>query len=367
MRRFLSFVRKEFYHIFRDWRTMLILLVYPVVLILLFGYAVTTEVKNVRVAVLDLSHDAVTSKVCGHIAASRYLVMADTPHSRAGVEALFRSGGIDVAIIFGSGFAGNLRHDGRAHVQILADGSEPNQAAVRVQYVQQVLAAAQKEVMDNTVGRSLTIVPVTRMLYNPQQKSEYNFVPGVIGMILMLICAMMSSIAIVREKESGTMEVLLASPLPPACIILAKLVPYFIISCINLTAILLLSFFLLHVPMAGSMACFLGVTLLYILVSLTLGLLISTLVSTQIAAMILSLLLIVPTIYLSGLVFPLESMPSILRGLSAVVPARWYIDAARKLMIQGSSAVYVAADAAVMAVMEVVLLGVSLRLFKVRL
>lgn len=147
----------------------------------------------------------------------------------------------------------------------------------------------------------------------------------------------------------------------------AKLVPYFIISCINLTAILLLSFFLLHVPMAGSMVCFLGVTLLYILVSLTLGLLISTLVSTQIAAMILSLLLIVPTIYLSGLVFPLESMPSILRGLSAVVPARWYIDAARKLMIQGSSAVYVAADAAVMAVMEVVLLGVSLRLFKVRL
>lgn len=158
MRRFLSFVRKEFYHIFRDWRTMLILLVYPVVLILLFGYAVTTEVKNVRVAVLDLSHDAVTSKVCGHIAASRYLVMADTPHSRAEVEALFRSGDIDVAIIFGSGFAGNLRHDGRAHVQILADGSEPNQAAVRVQYVQQVLAAAQKEVMDNAVGRSLTIV-----------------------------------------------------------------------------------------------------------------------------------------------------------------------------------------------------------------
>lgn len=367
MRRFLSFVRKEFCHIFRDWRTMLILLVYPVVLIVLFGYAVTTEVKNVRVAVLDLSHDVVTSKVCGHIAASRYLVMAAAPHSRAEVESMFRRGDIDVAVIFESGFAGTLRHGGNARVQILVDGTEPNQASVRVQYVQQVLASAQKDVMGNAVGRGFTIVPVTRMLYNPQQKSEYNFVPGVIGMILMLICAMMSSIAIVREKENGTMEVLLASPLPPACIILAKLVPYFVISCINLAAILLLSFFMLHVPMAGSLMCFLGVTLLYILVSLTLGLLISTLVSTQIAAMILSLLLIIPTIYLSGLVFPLESMPAVLRDISAIVPARWYIDAARKLMIQGADAVYVAADAAVMAVMEVVFLGVSLKLFKVRL
>ena len=275
MRRFISFVHKEFCHILRDWRTMLILLVYPVVLIVLFGYAVTTEVKNVRVAVLDLSHDAVTSKICGHIAASRYLVMAAAPHSRPDVETMFRRGDIDVAVIFESGFADNIRHGGDARVQILADGSEPNQAAVRVQYVEQVLAAAKSDVVGDAVGRGFTIVPVTRMLYNPQQKSEYNFVPGVIGMILLLICAMMSSIAIVREKESGTMEVLLASPLPPACIILAKLVPYFVISCINLAAILLLAFYMLHVPMAGSLICFLGVTLLYILVSLTLGLLIS--------------------------------------------------------------------------------------------
>lgn len=367
MRRFLSFVRKEFFHIFRDWRTMLILLVYPVVLIVLFGYAVTTEVKNVRVAVLDLSHDVVTSKICGHIAASRYLVMAAAPHSRSEVEAMFRHGDIDVAVIFEGGFADNLRHGGDARVQILVDGTEPNQATVRAQYVQQVLASVKNDIGNAAISGGFTILPITRMLYNPQQKSEYNFVPGVIGMILMLICAMMSSIAIVREKESGTMEVLLASPLPPACIILAKLIPYFVISCINLTAILLLAFYMLHVPMAGSLICFLGVTLLYILVALTLGLLISTLVSTQIAAMILSLLLIIPTIYLSGLVFPLESMPVILRDVSAIVPARWYIDAARKLMIQGADVSYVTFDAAVMAVMEIVLLGISLKLFKVRL
>lgn len=367
MRRFISFVRKEFCHIFRDWRTMLILLVYPVVLIVLFGYAVTTEVKNVRVAVLDFSHDAVTSEICGHIVASRYITLAATPSGRDEVERMFMSGDIDVAVVFTSGFADDLVHGGRSGVQILADGTEPNQASVRVQYVQQVLAAAMRDVSHASGSGAFGIVPVTRMLYNPQQRSEYNFVPGVIGMILMLICAMMSSIAIVREKENGTMEVLLASPLPPTCIILAKLVPYFVISCINLTAILLLSFYMLHVPMAGSLLCFLGITLLYILVALTLGLLISALVSTQIAAMILSLLLIVPTMYLSGLVFPLESMPEILRAISAVIPARWYIDAARKLMIQGTDAVYVAYDAVVLVVMEIVLLGISLKLFKVRL
>lgn len=367
MKRFISFVHKEFLHIIRDWRTLLILLVYPVVLIVLAGYAITTEVRNVRVAMLDLSHDAVTSRVYRHIAANRHLILSAMPHDRSEVETLFRRGDIDVALVFESGFADNLRHGGKARVQILADGSEPNQAVVRVQYVLQVMESVRQEVTGETMSNGCAIVPVTRMLYNPQQKSEYNFVPGVIGMILLLICAMMSSIAIVREKESGTMEVLLASPLPPSCIILAKLIPYFVISCINLAAILALSFFMLHVPMAGSMACFLGVTLLYILVSLTLGLLISTLVSTQIAAMILSLLLIIPTIYLSGLVFPLESMPDILRYLSVIVPARWYIDAARKLMIQGADAVYVVTDAAIMAVMELLTLAASLKLFKVRL
>lgn len=368
MRQFLSFVHKEFLHIFRDSRTMLILLVYPVMLIVLFGYAVTTEVRNVRVAVLDGSKDVATSRICDRIAASRYLTLECYADSRRQLDAAFRRGDIDVALIFGSGFADDLVHSGTASVQILVDGTEPNQAAVREQYVRQVLQAGWQE-MAESVGRTagLAIRPVTRMLYNPQQKSEYNFVPGVIGMILMLICAMMSSIAIVREKETGTMEVLLASPLPPSCIILAKLVPYFVISGVNLAAILLLSSCLLHVPMAGSLLCFLGVTLLYILVALTLGLLISTLVSTQMAAMVLSLLLIIPTMYLSGLAFPLESMPAVLQDISAIVPARWYIDAARKLMIQGVGARFVAFDAAVLAVMEAVLLVISLKLFKTRL
>lgn len=364
----MPFVGKEFRHIFRDGRSMLILLVYPVILIVLFGYAVTTEVRNVRVAVLDCSHDEVTRLACDRISSNSYMTLVASVGNIGQVYSLFRRGEADVAVVFAGNFANDIRHGGRAQVQLLVDGTEPNQAVMRTQYVTDVLADVGRELADKGApGGGLAISPVPRMLYNPQQKSEYNFVPGVIGMILMLICAMMSSIAIVREKENGTMEVLLASPLSPACIVVAKLIPYFVISAFNLVTILLLARYLLGVPLAGSLWALLGVTLLYVLVALTLGLLISTLVRTQIAAMVLSLLLIIPTVYLSGLAFPLESMPGVLRAISAAVPARWFIDAARKLMIQGVGARYVMQDVWALAVTEAVLLAVSLKKFKVRL
>lgn len=239
---------------------------------------------------------------------------------------------------------------------------------MRTGYASQILAAfAQRYAEEMGVKPTFQIVPTVRMLYNPQSKSEYNFVPGVIGLILMLICAMMTSISIVREKEMGTMEVLLASPLPPIVIVLAKLVPYFVISCLNLTTILLLSTFLLHIPIAGSLVGLVAITLLYILVALLLGLFISTVVNSQLAAMLLSLLLIVPTVYLSGLAFPIESMPEALQRVSNIVPARWYIAVVRKMMIQGVEMRYVLHETAVLALMAVVLLLVSWKLFKTRL
>ena len=345
MKQYVSFIGKEFLHIIRDRRSMLILLAVPVVLLLLFGYAVSTEVKNVRVAVLDSSHDVLTRKACDRLA-----------------------GKVDVAVVFGNGFAADLVHKGTAEVQLLVDGTEPNQATIRLQYVMQVLASMRQDaVSGNADNVRMNIVPVTRMLYNPQQKSEYNFVPGVMGMVLMLVCVMMSSVSIVREKETGTMEVLLASPLSPACIILSKLVPYFVISSFNVATVLVLSRFVLGVPMAGSLWAFLGTTLLYLLVCLTLGLFVSTLVRTQVAAMVVSMLFIIPTVYLSGLAFPIESMPPVLQYLSTIVPARWYIDAARRLMIQGVDAQYIRTDVLVMCAMEVVLLVVALKKFKIRI
>ena len=368
MKQYVSFISKEFMHILRDRRSMLILLAVPVVLLLLFGYAVSTEVKNVRVAVLDMAHDELTRKACYRLAANPYTSLDYCAASIGDVYSRFRQGKAAVAVVFGHGFASDLVHKGKAEVQLLVDGTEPNQATIRLQYVMQMLASIRQEhAAVNPSDAKMNIVPVTRMLYNPQQKSEYNFVPGVMGMVLMLVCVMMGSIAIVREKETGTMEVLLASPLSPACIILSKLVPYFVISAFNVATVLLLSRFVLGVPMAGSLCAFVGATLLYTLVCLTLGLFVSTLVRTQLAAMVVSMLFIIPTVYLSGLAFPIESMPNVLQYISIIIPARWYIDAARRLMIQGVDAQYILTDVWVMLAMEVVLLVVSLKKFKVRL
>ncbi|MDO4160084.1 MAG: ABC transporter permease [Prevotellaceae bacterium] len=369
MKQFLSFVRKEFYHIFRDRRTMLILLVMPVIMVILFGFAITTKVKDTQVAIFDPSKDVATRHIRDMFQANRYFTIAEELTDPKQINDVFMEGKINMVIVFSENFADNMIHTGEATVQLLADGTEPNQASMRVGYAQNILSAYQRELAQATAGRATyQIVPELKMLYNPQQKSEFNFVPGVIGMMLLLICAMMSSIAIVREKEMGTMEVLLASPLPPAYIIIAKAVPYFTISCVNLTTILLLSAFMLHIPIAGSLLCLVGIALLYILVALSLGLLISTIVDSQLAAMLLSsLVLMIPTILLSGTIFPIESMPVWLQKLSAIVPARWFIEAVRKLMIQGVEVQYVRTEFIVLCVMIVLLMSIALKKFKIRL
>lgn len=380
MKQFFVFVKKEFRHIFRDRRTMLILLVMPIIMIVLFGFAITTEVKNSRVVILDHSKDEQTTRIQEHIRNNRYFNIVADVRNENDIQRMFLENNADIAVIFCHNFSDEMRHSGKATIQLLADGSEPNQASVRTGYMQQILASYLQDYIQEershtqmaqatnaAFAPSFQIVPVTKMLYNPQSRSEYNFVPGVIGLILLLICAMMTSIAIVKEKEMGTMEILLASPLPPIIIVVAKLVPYFVISCMNLATILLLSVFVLDIPIAGSAIGFIGISLLYILVSLLLGLFISNCVSSQLAAMLLSLLLIVPTVYLSGLAFPIESMPETLQRVSVIIPTRWYVDVARKLMIQGVEMKYVMHETAVLALMAVVLLGVSWRLFKVRL
>jgi len=205
-------------------------------------------------------------------------------------------------------------------------------------------------------------------LYNPQMKGAYNFVPGVLGLVLILICAMMTSVAIVREKEMGTMEVLLVSPVKPIFIILAKITPYFALSIINLTTILLLSVFVLDVPIAGSLFLLILLSLLFIFVALSLGMLISNVVKTQVAAMLISVVvLMMPTMLLSGMIFPIESMPKILQWVSVIPPNRWYVEGVIKVMIQGVEAKYVLKEFAILGFMAIVLLTVSLKKFNVRL
>lgn len=366
MKQFISFIRKEFFHIFRDRRTMLILLGMPIVQIILFGFAITTEVKNVRVAVLDPSNDVVTRRIIDRMDASEYFTVIRRLHSPADMEASFGRGEIDMALVFSERFSDKL-YTGEARVQLVSDATDPNMATMQAGYAANIISSAGQEMLPPGV-HAAAIVPQLKLLYNPQMKSAYNFVPGVMGLILMLICAMMTSISIVREKETGTMEVLLVSPVRPIYIVVSKMVPYFVLSCINLATILLLSVFVLGVPVAGSLAALWLVSLIYIIANLSLGLLISTMAQQQVIALMFSgLLLMMPTMLLSGMVFPIESMPWPLRGISCILPARWYITAVRKLMIQGLPMIYAWKEIVILASMAVVLIGASLKKLNNRL
>ena len=356
MKQFIAFVKKEFYHIFRDRRTMLILLGMPVVQIILFGFAISTEVKNVRLAVLDPSNDVVTRKIIDRLDASEYFTVTRRFHSPREMEAAFNEH-----------FADGL-YCGDARVQLIVDATDPNMSTSQINYATGIVSAVGQEMISPGISSSARLTPDIKLLYNPQMKSAYNFVPGVMGLILMLICAMMTSISIVREKETGTMEVLLVSPVKPLFIILAKAVPYFVLSFVNLVTILLLSVFVLDVPVVGSLFWLVVVSLLFIFVSLSLGLLISSVTRTQVAAMLASgMILMMPTMVLSGMIFPVESMPLILQLISDIIPARWYIQAVRKLMIEGVSVVLVFKEIGILLLMATVLITVSIKKFKYRL
>ncbi len=339
----------------------------PIVQIILFGFALTTEVKDAQIAVYDLSKDVSTRQIIQKIQANKYFTLVKYLDSPDQIEQVMKEGKAGMVLVFDSDFHANLLSTGEAAIQIIADATDPNQATTMTNYATSILNQYQQE-MASQQNASIRIVIQTRMLYNPQMEGAYNFVPGVMGMILMLICAMMTSIAIVREKEKGSIEILLTSPVKPIFIIISKAVPYFTLSVVNLIVILLLSVFVLKVPIAGSLFLIFLTSFLFILVALLLGLLISNLAETQVAAMLISGMgLMMPTMLLSGMMFPIESMPMVLQYLSSIMPARWYIEIIKKLMIQGVDGVYILKEFIILVVMILCLLAASLKTFKVRL
>lgn len=346
MKQFKSFIIKEARHILRDKRTMLILFGMPVVMMLLFGFAISTDVRNVRTAVV-LSHvNHQTHKMVERLGANEYFDILYKVDNSAAAEQLIRHQKADMAIVF----------DRNNAIQVITDGADPNMAQMYANYATMILQSSDTSVMTQ------------KLLFNPQMRSCYNFVPGIMGMLLMLICAMMTSISIVREKERGTMEVLLVSPIRPLMIIIAKAVPYLLLAFVILCTILLISKYLLLVPISGSLFWIFLVSCIYIIVALSLGLLISTVAKTQLVALLASaMMLLLPCILLSGMMFPVESMLDILQYISAIMPPRYYISAMRKLMIMGVGIDKVMHELMVLSLMAVVLLSVALLKFRSRL
>ena len=367
MKQFISFIRKEFRHIFRDSRTMLILLIAPIVQLMIFSFAITTEINNISFVVLDQSKTTFSRQIVDRFSGSKYFNLQKNLNTIEEVENYFQKGKTKLALVIPIDFCGTSPNTNMNNIQLLADASTPNEASTIIAYAQQIIMQHSQNI-STRLNSPFYIKVKTKMLYNPQLKSSYNFVPGIIGLILMLICAMMTSISIVREKEQGTMEILLVSPIKPIFIILAKAIPYVLIAFLDVLSILFLSKFLLNVPVEGNLFLLLFLCFVFNLSALSLGILISSVTSTQQAAMLISGVgLILPTLLLSGLIFPIENMPWVLQLISNIIPAKWFIIAVKDVMIKGLGFYYIWSELLILLIMTLLLLAISIKQFKNRL
>jgi ABC-2 type transport system permease protein len=367
MKRFIGFVKKEFYHIFRDYRTMIILFGMPVAQILIFGFVITNEINDAKIGILDKAKDNMSRQLIEKMLSSGYFLLEKELQHEGQIEESFKAGDIKQVFVFESEFGKNLTRYGRADLQIISDASDPNIANILNNYAQAIVQDFIRE-QNALHALPMSMLPEVRMLFNPNLDGVYMFVPGTIALILMLVSAMMTSISIAREKEFGTMETLLVSPLRPVQIILGKVTPYVVLSFINAVTIIILGFFVFGVPVQGSVVLLLAESLLFIVLALSLGILISTLSNSQQVAMFISMFaILLPTILLSGFIFPIENMPWPLQYLSTIMPPRWFIVIIKNIMIKGTGLLYVWKETLILIAMTAAFIGLSIRKFKIRL
>ncbi|MBR9830535.1 ABC transporter permease [bacterium] len=367
MKKFIGFIKKEFYHIFRDRRSLFILFGMPIAQIMLFGFAITNEINNVNVAVLDLSKDVSTNTIVNKISASSYFTVTQLLESQNEVESIFKKGKVKAVIVFEKDFDQQMRNAGIAKIQLLTDATDPNTANTINNYITSITQNYAKEI-NQDIQLPFQIVPESRMVFNPEIKSVFMFVPGVMTIILMLVSAMMTSISITKEKELGTMEILLVSPLKPYQVIIGKVIPYVFLSIINALVIILLSIFIFKMPVQGSFFLLGLESVLFIITSLSLGILISTMSKTQQTAMMISLMgLMLPVILLSGFIFPINSMPLPLQVISNIIPAKWFIIIIKGVMLKGVGLLYLWKETLILLGMTVFFILLSIRKYKIRL
>ena len=367
---FIAFFKKEFRYIFRDTWTMIILLILPILMLILFGLGISTEIRNTRVAVFDPSRDVATQQIVNSLSTSEYFIIDHYLSDISEVEQTLKNGDIGIIVVFEPRFNENLNR-GNATVQLIADGSDPNTASTLVNYATAIINSS-PIVIGNAPTQIGTPLPrihcEIKLLYNPTMKGTYNIVPGVLGIVLMLICTLMTSVAIAREKETGSMEVLLVSPIKPITIIMSKTAPYLILSLFNLISLLLLSVFVLKVPIVGSLVLLIGLSLVFVFVCLSLGVLISIIAPSQIVALLVSAVIgVILTLMLSGMIFPIENLPLVLQWLAQIIPAKWFIEAARNVMIKGAGIAAIAKELTVLGGMALFLLALSVKKFNKRI
>lgn len=368
MNAFKGFVIKEFKQIYRDKRTLVVLFGMPVIMLLLFGFAIRNEVSNAKIAVLDFSKDEVTRSIVQQLAASESFQLAAYLSHYGQVEKLFREGDIKEVVVFETGFGSKLSKGEKADIQIVTDATDPNLANLLQVYTSNIIQDYTAALNHTPPAPAAGIQPTGRMMYNPELRSANLFVPGLIAVILMLVSALMTSISITREKEMGNMEILLVSPLKPYHIIIGKVLPYLVLSVINVITILILARLVFDVPFMGSYLFFFIEAILFILTALALGVFISSMANNQQTAMMVSLAgLLLPTVLLSGFIFPVSSMPDLLQLISHAIPAKWFLIIVRSIMLKGSSFLFIWKETLILVVITLILIALSLKKFNVRL
>ena len=365
MKQLITFVKKEFWHVLRDKRTLLVLFGMPVVQVLLFGFALSTEVKNTKIGVLDQDKSQNSIELISKIKANQYFDVEKNLRSIDEAEDAFKGGKIKMILVIPAQFAQDINSGKKAQLQLITDGTDINMANQIYNFMSNIIMDFYGQ---ETLQPKSGVQPEIRMLYNPQLKGAPNFVPGVMALILLIICVLMTAIAIVREKEMGTMEVLLVSPMKPYIIILAKAIPYFILSMIILVSILILSVTVLDLPIKGSLLLLFGISIIFIITNLLLGIVISIVTDSQQTAMLIALVgTMLPTIMLSGFMFPVENMPLPLQMIGNVIPAKWYYEIVKNIMIKGTGLEVIWKHVLVLIGMMLVLFVIAVKKFKIRL
>ncbi len=367
MKQLLPFIRKEFYHVLRDRRVLLMLFGLPIIQVILFGFALSNEIKNTGIAIFDQDKSEVSSALITKIDENKYFDVVRNIMSSSQFQEVFKNGKVKILLVIPRDFSENLTLQKKANLQVLIDGTDINMGNQIASYLQNIILDFYKSHAKYSV-QNYTITPEIRMLYNPQLKGAPNFVPGVMSLILLIVCVMMTAIAIVKEKETGTMEILLVSPMKPSFVIIAKAVPYFILSMVIVVVILVLSYFLLDLPINGSLILLFFVSTIFILTNLLIGILISIFVKTQQQAMLISLIAtMLPTLMLSGFMFPIENMPIPLQVVSNIIPAKWYYIMIKNIMIKGTGISIIWKQILILSGMMMVLFAIAVKKFKIRL
>jgi ABC-2 type transport system permease protein len=368
MSAFKQFIKKEFYHIFRDTRTLVVLIGMPIIQVILFGYAIRTEINDADIGILDKSRDYATTELTNKLLSSGYFNLAVYFDNESQFEKAFREGKVKQIIVFDEDFAVNLEKESKAKFQLINDASNPNMATQLNAYVYSIINDYISELNQKEGKTIAVIVPELRMLYNPELKSVYLFVPGLISFILLLVSTLMTSIAITKERELGTMEVLLVSPLKPTTIILGKVAPYILIALLNAASVIILSLIVFKLPFNGDPLLYFFEILLFIITALALGIFISTIAKTQQVAMMVSLAgLMMPSILLSGFIFPVENMPLVLQIVSNIIPSTWFLIIVKGIILKGIGIEYLWKETLILAGMCVFFIILSIRKFKTRL